>query len=209
MPRNTEGKDTGKSLLPIYKERSAPYKAFLFYAILGSGLLFLALSILFIVWVTQQPPVSSIRFPKSFVISTLALLFSSYTLSLSRIFHLRDQAENLMLSMAATFLLALVFISFQIHAIFSVIDQGVVVHMDMSLIFLGIITGFHFLHIALGFIYLFYLNLKTFDIWKDPVKSLIYFSNKFESLRFELFSYYWYFNTGIWLFLFLIFFYSL
>jgi cytochrome c oxidase subunit 3 len=209
MAKNTAGSDTGKILLPIYKERSAPYKAFLFYALVGSGLLFLTLSILFIIWVSQQTSVSAIQFPKSFVISTLALLFSSYTLSLSRNFHLRDQAENLLLSMTATLLLAGVFVSFQLHAIFSIIEQGFYVNMDVSLVFLYIITGFHFLHIVVGAIYLFYLNLKTFDIWRDPVKSLVYFSNKFEGLRFELFSYYWYFTSGLWLFLFLIFFYSL
>lgn len=209
MKKDTTGSDTSRTLLPIYKERSAPYKAFLFYALLGSGLLFLALSIMFIIWNSHQITSTSVQFPKSFVISTLALLFSSYTLSISRNYHLQDHAQNMMLAMTASLLLAMVFIAFQVHAIISVLDQGLFVNIDVSLLFLYIITGFHFLHIMVGTIYLFYLNLKSFDIWKDPVKSLIYFSNKFEGLRFELFCSFWYFSTGLWLFLFLVFFYSL
>ncbi|MBK7683550.1 MAG: cytochrome c oxidase subunit 3 [Bacteroidetes bacterium] len=209
MRKDTTGKGTSKTFLPIYKERSAPYKAFLFYALLGSGLLFLALSIMFIVWNSQQITATIVQFPKSFVISTLALLFSSYTLSISRNYHLQDQAQNMLLTLTASLLLSLVFIAFQVHAVFSILDQGLYVNFEVSLLFLYIITGFHFLHIVVGTIYLFYLNLKSFDIWKDPVKSLIYFSNKFEGLRFELFCSYWYFSTGLWLFLFLVFFYSL
>ncbi len=209
MRKDTTGSDTSRSLLPIYKERSAPYKAFLFYALLGSGLLFLSLSIMFIIWNSQLITSSNVQFPKSFVISTLALLFSSYTLSISRNYHLQDQAQSMLLSMTASILLALAFIGFQVHAIFSILEQGLYVNINVSLLFFYMITGFHFLHIIVGTIYLFYINLKSLDIWKDPVKSLIYFSNKFEGLRFELFCSYWYFSTGLWLFLFLVFFYSL
>ena len=209
MRKDTTGSDTSRSLLTIYKERSAPHKAFLFYALLGSGLLFLSLSIMFIIWNSQLITSSNVQFPKSFVISTLALLFSSYTLSISRNYHLQDQAQSMLLSMTASILLALAFIGFQVHAIFSILEQGLYVNINVSLLFFYMITGFHFLHIIVGTIYLFYINLKSFDIWKDPVKSLIYFSNKFEGLRFELFCSYWYFSTGLWLFLFLVFFYSL
>ncbi len=209
MRKNTTGSDTDKVLLPIYKERAAPYKAFLFYALLGSGLLFLSLSLMFIIWNSQQSITTSVQFPKSFVISTLALLFSSYTISISRNYHLQDQAQKMLLSLTASLLLSILFVAFQIHAVLSILDQGIFANINFSILFLYIITGFHFLHIAVGAIYLFYLNLKTFDIWRDPVKSLIYFSNKFESLRFELFCSYWYFSTGLWLFLFLVFFYSL
>lgn len=209
MRKYTTGSDTSRSLLTIYKERSAPHKAFLFYALLGSGLLFLSLSIMFIIWNSQLITSSNVQFPKSFVISTLALLFSSYTLSISRNYHLQDQAQSMLLSMTASILLALAFIGFQVHAIFSILEQGLYVNINVSLLFFYMITGFHFLHIIVGTIYLFYINLKSLDIWKDPVKSLIYFSNKFEGLRFELFCSYWYFSTGLWLFLFLVFFYSL
>ncbi|MBK7964218.1 MAG: cytochrome c oxidase subunit 3 [Bacteroidetes bacterium] len=209
MPKDTAGRDTGKVLLPIYKERAAPYRAFLFYALLGSGLLFLSLSLMFIIWNSQQIPSISIQFPKSFVISTLALLFSSYTLSISRNYHLQDQASKMLFTLTASLLLAVVFVGFQTHAILSILQQGIFVNIELSLVFLYIITAFHFLHIMVGAIYLFYLNLKTFDIWRDPVKSLIYFSNKFEGLRFELFCSYWYYSTGLWLFLFLVFFYTL
>ena len=209
MRKETTESETSRSLLTIYKERSAPHKAFLFYALLGSGLLFLSLSIMFIIWNSQLITSSNVQFPKSFVISTLALLFSSYTLSISRNYHLQDQAQSMLLSMTASILLALAFIGFQVHAIFSILEQGLYVNINVSLLFFYMITGFHFLHIIVGTIYLFYINLKSLDIWKDPVKSLIYFSNKFEGLRFELFCSYWYFSTGLWLFLFLVFFYSL
>ena len=112
MKKDTTGSDTSRTLLPIYKERSAPYKAFLFYALLGSGLLFLALSIMYVIWNSQQLSSTDVQFPKSFVISTLTLLFSSYTLSISRNYHLQDQAQNMLLTMSASLLLAMVFIAF-------------------------------------------------------------------------------------------------
>ncbi|MBL7924633.1 MAG: cytochrome c oxidase subunit 3 [Bacteroidia bacterium] len=208
MRQDKTGKEARSSSLEVQRERTQPYKAILFFALVGSSVLFLSLVVMFIVWYTHNEPLEQFAFPKSFVLSTLALLFSSYTLSFCHRHYKEDHSNGLLFSLAATLFLSGLFVVLQVYAWKSIYDQGFHLNGNAGITFLYSITGLHFLHTGAGMIYLFYLNLKAFDIWNDPVRSLLYFSNQFEGMRLELFSSYWHFINVIWLFLFLTFLFS-
>ena len=209
MKQDKTGKETNSISFTVLRERTHPYRTFLFFALFGSSILFLALVFMFIVWVTHNDPILNFHLPKAFILSTIILLFSSYTASLSHRYYREDNAQNLLLSLSSTLLFSGIFVILQVIGWKSMYQSGFYIDGDAGITFLYTITGLHFLHVGAGMIYLFYLSLKVFDIWRDPVRSLLYFSNHFEGVRLELFSTYWHFIDGLWLFLFLTFLFTL
>ncbi|MFN8152975.1 MAG: hypothetical protein U0Y08_01645 [Bacteroidia bacterium] len=189
----------------LEKERTNPYRTTLFFGLVGSSLLFLSLAIMLIIWVSHNPPVENFRFPREFTLSTLILLGSSYLLTLVRKYYSEDNDRGMLMSLTGSMVMAGLFAIFQLLAWNAMIEQGFDLEKDISITFIFGISAVHFLHAGGGMIYMFYLWLKSFDIWNDPVRSLLYFSNKYEGVRLELFSNYWHVVNGLWLFVFLTF----
>jgi cytochrome c oxidase subunit 3 len=190
-------------------ERMGPQRTFLFFALIGSSILFLSLVIMFIIWMSYHPPIENLRMPKAFVVSTIILLFSSYLLTLARRAFQTDNSKTLLISLSSTLVLSAAFTFLQVNGWKELYDSGHFFDGAAGVTFLYLITGLHFVHVFGGIIYLLYLNLVAFDTWQDPVKSLIYFSNPVEGIRLEIFSAYWHFLDGLWLFLFLTFLFTL
>ena len=189
----------------LEKERTHPYRTMLFFGMVGSCLLFLSLAIMFIIWTTHNPTVERFRFPREFTLSTLIMMLSSYALTLVKKYHADDNDRGLLLSMTAAMALAGLFSIFQLLGWKSIMEQGFGFDSDIGISFIYGISAIHFLHVGGGMIYMFYLWLKAFDIWNDPVRSLLYFSNKYEGVRIELFNSYWHVIDGLWIFIFLTF----
>lgn len=190
-------------------ERMGPQRTFMFFALIGSSVLFLSLVIMFIIWMSYHPPIENLKLPKSFILSTIVLLFSSYLLTTARQAFQKDNGRALLISLVSTLLLSATFTYLQVSGWKELYQSGHFFDGAAGVTFLYLITGLHFVHVFGGIIYLIYLNLLAFDTWKDPVKSLLYFSNPMEGIRLELFSAYWHFLDGLWLFLFLTFLFTL
>ncbi|MBK9399319.1 MAG: cytochrome c oxidase subunit 3 [Bacteroidetes bacterium] len=205
MSQGKTGKETNATSLLIFKERTSPYRTFMFYALVGSSILFMSMVIMFMVWITHNEPIENFHFPKTFILGTLLLLFSSYTTTLSQHYYKEDSGKYLLLSLSSTLIFSLAFVMCQVLGWKSLFDQGFYLNGDAGIAFVYVITGLHFIHVSVGMIYLLYLNLKVFDLINDPVRSLLYFSNQFEGIRLDLFATYWHFIDGLWLFLFLTF----
>jgi cytochrome c oxidase subunit 3 len=209
MKQEQKGQRINGSVAEATEEKVAPFRTYLFFALVGSSILFLSMVLMFIIWYTHHATNDQFQLPKTFIVSTLTLLFSSYSLSLVHHYFKQDDARKLLIALSCTLLLGGLFTVMQIVSWRSLYQQGWVPGDDASIAFLYIITGLHFMHVGGGLIYLFYLTLKAFDIWNDPVRSLLYFSNHYEGARLSLFSIYWHFIDGLWLFLFLTFLFTL
>lgn len=190
-------------------ERMGPQRTFLFFALIGSSILFLSLVIMFIIWMSYHPPIENLRLPKAFIVSTIILLFSSYFLTLARRAFQNDKSKLLLISLFSTLVLSSAFTYLQVTGWKELYVSGHFFDGAAGVTFLYLITGLHFIHVFGGIIYLIYLNLIAFDAWQDPVKNLLYFSNPVEGIRLELFSAYWHFLDGLWLFLFLTFLFTI
>ncbi len=202
MKQDKTGKETNNSSLLILKERTSPFRTLMFYMLVGSGILFLSLVIMFIVWTSHNERTDNFQFPKSFIVGTILLLFSSYTVSLSKNYYNGDHSKQLLLSLTGTLLFSFSFIICQILGWKSLYEQGLYLNGDIGMTFVYVITGLHIIHVGIGMIYLLYLNLKVFDAWNDPVRSLLYFSNQYEGIRLDIFNTYWQFIDALWLFIF-------
>lgn len=209
MKQESKGREMISDLQLFHQQKHAPYKTFMFFALTGSAILFLSLVIMFIVWITQNEPVESFAMPKSYILSTIVLLISSYTTSLIPRFFKEDNSTGLLLSLTGTLLLSAIFLVLQVMGWKALFTSGFTIQKEAGVSFLYIISGLHFIHVAGGMVYLLFLTVKALEIWNEPVKGLMYFTNEFERFRLELFSTYWHYIDALWLFLFLTFLFTI
>lgn len=190
-------------------ERVYPYKTFLFFALTGSTILFLSLILMLIIWLTHNPPVERFIMPKPFIVSTIVLLITSYIVTLAKHAFKNDDSKQLILTFTAILGMSMFFVCLQFLGWKDLYNQGFFINGEIGISLIYIITGLHFFHVMCGLLWQFYLSLRAYDVWNDPIKSLLYFSNKFEGSRIDLFSSFWHFVDVIWLCLFLTFLYML
>lgn len=209
MSDRKTGKESKKIGGNAVEERQHPLKTYLFFALVGSSILFLSLVLMYVIWLDHNLNSIVFQMPKAFIMSTIIILLSSYSLTYSiKSFH-EDNTKSLLLSLSLTLFLGVSFTALQIIGWTKVYESGNFIDGNVGFAFLFIITGLHFLHVVGGLFYLLFLSLKAFDNWNDPIKALVYFSNNFEKTRIELFSTYWHFIGAIWIFLFFIFLFTL
>jgi cytochrome c oxidase subunit 3 len=208
MGERKTGQQQTLSGIPV-SDRPHPYKTYLFFAIAGSSILFLALSCVYIIWLTNNPPEAAIILPKPFIVSTILLLISSYTISMTHKAYLDDDNPKLLISLALTLMLGVSFGVFQIWGWSKMVQAGLYLNGEAAVSFVYILSGMHLLHLAGGLIYLLFLNFKVFDNWNDPIKRLIYFTNRYELIRLDLIAAYWHFMDVLWVVLFLTFLFTL
>lgn len=207
MKEDKTGRKSEQDLLLLEKERTHPKRALLFFSLVGSSLLFLSMAIMFVIWMTHNTPTENFKLPKEFTLSTIVLLISSYLVTIMRRQYEHDNDRGLLMSLTGVLICSFFYSMLQLSGWKNMIEQGFWPDKDIGTSLVYAISGFHFLHMGVGMVYLFYLWLKSFDIWNDPVRSLLYFSNKYEGVRLEFFSNYWHYVDGLWLFIFLVFLY--
>ena len=190
-------------------EAQHPLKTYLFFALVGSSILFLSLVFIYFIWLNHNFDSIVFQMPKSFIVSTVVMITSSFTLSQSLKAFKNDETKQLLITLSLTFFLGILFTGLQIFGWKSLYEKGHFIDGEAGYAFLYVITGLHFLHVVVGLFYLFYLCLKAFDNWNDPIKALVYFSNSFEGLRIDLFTSYWHFVDIMWIVLFFTFLFTL
>lgn len=209
MSDKKTGKSSGLSSARQATEQHYPARTYLFFGLVGSSILFLSLLFMYVLWISHNTTDPSFRMPKTFFLSTVLLMISSYTFSFTHRAFEEDNTPLLLGTLTATLLLAVSFTVVQLMGWKTLYEQGFFLNGEAGITFLYIVSGIHMLHLGGGMLYLFYLNLKVYDNWNDPVKGLLYFSNRTEGLRLSLFSVYWHFMDILWLVLFFIFLFSL
>lgn len=209
MRNNKTGRDQDLNQDQHQHEKIIPYKTFLFFALTGSTILFLSLTLMFIIWFTHNPLAERLQMPKPFICSTIVLLITTYIVTLSKNAFKNDDSKQLIISFTASLGLSMLVVGLQFLGCKELFQQGFIINGEMGFSLIYIMIGLHFLHVIGGLLWQFYLNLKAYDAWNDPIKSLLYFSNRFEGSRIDLFNTYWHFVNGLWLFLFLTFLFTL
>jgi len=173
---------------------------FVFFAIVGIITLFLALTSAY--WLSNpQWTWSKFKFPKLFLISTVVLGLSSYTINRVIFFFKHDDLKRFKKFIGYTLLLGTLFLVFQVAAWFQLNNSGIYLAGKPDGSYLYLITALHALHLIVGIALLFYLWLLSKYKLTDPVKKLIYFSNKINLKHLTLISIYWHFVDVLWVYL--------
>ncbi len=190
-------------------EKMHPFKTFLFFAMVGSTLIFLSLVFLYAISVSSSGVSQHFQLPRTFTLSTIILLFSSFALSSCLRAFKNDELRDLQISMLSTFILAIAFCITQFIGWKMLADAGYLVISNPGVTFLFIISGFHMLHIVAGLGAFGYLNFQIFHATGNIAKALLFLSDNSNRTKLQLFTIYWHFVDFVWLCVFVMFLFTL
>lgn len=185
-------------------EQLHPLKTFLFFAMVGSTLVFLSLLCVYIMN-SDFALLSNYSIPKAFTIGSMLVLFSNFCISHCVRAYNEDRIKNLQLLLSITLILTTAFCICQFYGWKYMFNSGLIIANAEAMKYLYIVSGLYMLHLIIGIGSLVYFNLSIFTIAGDIVKSLLYFSNKSNKTRLEILTVYWHFTTFLWLTLFTLF----
>lgn len=209
MSAKKEGQKTNREKAFRRLENMHHHKTFLFFAIIGSTLAFLSLVFLYAIRISDLKVLDGFTLPKIFSVSTIVFLISSYTISRCASAFKADNMNDLRISLFLTLILGMVFCATQVLGFRELYKAGFYINEHPGVAFLYLITGFHLMHVLLGFVAVSYLNFNANIVSNDMVKQLLFFSSKREKNKLEIVTFYWHFVDVIWLVVYFVFLFSL
>ncbi|WP_240676053.1 cytochrome c oxidase subunit 3 [Botryobacter ruber] len=143
--------------------------------------------------------------PKLFSVSTLLLLFSSFTLNRVPRFYRKDKLKKMARYLGFTLAFGVSFVIAQFIGWNEISASGVSFTGKASGTYLYLITALHIVHLLGGLIFLSYLFFKTLHVNADGVRSLIFIRDPYRILQLTMLNSYWNFMGFLWLGLYLVF----
>lgn len=181
-----------------------PKNVMLFILLFGLTFLFLALTVAYVyIRVTNEVP--PVQVPLLFVLNTVILLASSWTMIRAKRAYLQDDTASYQQYLRHTMLLSVLFTLMQCIAWWWLFQNNVLLASSTTTSFLYVISFVHLAHVLAGlpFLYQFYRAAKKHMI--DPVTVLVYFSDPEKRLALRLLTIYWHFLDALWVYLVLFF----
>lgn len=182
-----------------------PKNVYLTLLLVSLSILFLTLSGAFI-YTRVQSDLPPLKLPILFLVNTLILLASSYTMVLAKRAYLADDTQRYIKMLWYTMGLSFFFLGMQCVAWYSLFQQQILITSDVSAGYLYVISGLHFAHVIGGIPFLGVFLYKANKYMKEPVSVLVYFSDPAKRLNLRLLSLYWHFLDALWIYLVLFFF---
>ncbi len=182
-----------------------PYNIFLTLLLAGITMLFLALSASYL-YTRIQMKIPPIELPPLFIVNTLILVTSSYTMKMANDAYKSDNTEKYIQALIYTIILSLIFMLSQGVAWAMLFKNNIPIAYSTTASYLYVISFLHFAHVIAGipFLLLFIKTAKT--RMKEPVSVLVYFSDPEKRLKLKLLTAYWHFLDILWVYL-VVFFY--
>ncbi len=181
-----------------------PHRMMLYFALGSITVLFFGLTAAYLF---SEPNWhwSKFRFPKVFLISTVVLVGSSFTIHHSVKAYIADKSQRLQQLLFASFVLSLLFVGLQLWGWYSLYAQGIYLNGKPDGSYLYLISGLHAAHVLAGLLVLGYVYWKTRQQLRDPVSELLYYTNPSQKMKLEMIAIYWHFVDILWVYLLLFF----
>jgi cytochrome c oxidase subunit III len=181
-----------------------PKNVQLFILLAGLTFLFLALTVSYI-YIRVTNGIAPVQLPVLFLLNTVILLGSSYTLIRAKRCYLGDDTRGYQQHLKYTIWLSLLFMVMQSVAWAWLFSNNIRLGSSTTTGFLYVISIVHLAHVVGGlpFLYHFYATAKKRMI--DPVTVLVYFSDPEKRLKLRLLTVYWHFLDILWVYLVLFF----
>jgi cytochrome c oxidase subunit 3 len=184
-----------------------PFQIMLYLGMTASGFLFLILTTMYALQRFSAYNFNlAMEIPRPFILSTLMLLASSYTMIKARQLFFNDQNQKSVNFLFITLILGLAFTASQIFGwieLYAATSQSLYPNVASSYVY--VISGIHFFHVLFGLGFLLAILIKNFIKSKDIVAELLLITNPSEKQKMDLLSRYWHYVDGLWVFLFLVF----
>ena len=180
--------------------RFHPYNIALTLLLVGLSFMFLALTAAFL-YSRIENDLPALVLKPIFVINTIILLASSYTIHLATKFYKDDDTEKYKQAILGTILLSLVFLVCQFFGWKQLFGDEIFIATNTAVSYLYVISGLHFLHVIAGLPFLVLFYITAVKKMKEPHTVLIYFTNPEKRLKLKLLTLYWHFLDALWIYL--------
>ncbi|MFP4090147.1 MAG: heme-copper oxidase subunit III [Cyclobacteriaceae bacterium] len=208
MRQQNKNTEKQKKESPITRlEKIHPHRMLLYLATFGSCLIFLFMVMAYSFSRAEEDMIS-FNMPKSFVVSLVLLLFSSYTISKALPAFKKDNIKELKRALGLTMLFGLSFTISQYIGWYELNKSGIYLSGKSSGAYLYVISGLHVLHLAGALVFITMAYTKVSSVSLDPVKALIMITDPYQKLKIEMLTFYWHFMDALWVFLFFYFLFS-
>ncbi len=182
-------------------KRREPFAFMLYLAIIGSGLLFFFLLLVFITKEARNQDIP-LKIPGVFWVSTFVILASSLTLQGANKAFKEERFRSYRLNISLTLVAGVLFIVLQGLGWQKMLSAGITMANNTGGMFIYVLSGLHILHTLGGLIALASANKDAFQRL-EYVESFVYSVNPPNQLKIKLISIYWHFIDILWIFLFL------
>ncbi len=181
-----------------------PYNILMVLSVVSLSILFLSLTAAFTYnrIKTNLPP---IQLPWIFLVNTLILIGTSFTILWAKRSYLADNTRNYQNALTVTIVLSLVFLAAQIVGWRQLFQQDIFINTSNYAGYLYVISGLHFFHVLAGLPFLGLFLFTAYKRMKDPVSVMVYFSDPEKRLKLRLLTIYWHFLDALWIYLVLFF----
>lgn len=182
-----------------------PLNIIMILLLVGLSMLFLALSAAYI-YSRVHNKIPPIQIPPMFLLNTLILVISSFTLIKVKECYELDDTEGYKRNLLFTLLLSIVFMVAQCIAWWQMIQVNNGIRSSNIASYVWAISILHIIHVLGGipFLGVFYYN--AVQRMKEPVSVLVYFSDPLKKMKLKLLSLYWHFLDVLWIYI-VVFFY--
>jgi cytochrome c oxidase subunit 3 len=187
----------------VYRlESQHPHAMIIYLVMLGVGMLFLFLTGAYFLTLSKNNMIAFAHFPKSFIISTILIIISSFTLRNSVKYFNEDNLQKLRSTLLITFMIGVCFCCFQVVGWYELTQSKVFFTGAASGTFLYLISGLHILHLlgGMAFMVIEYRFVKQLET--DSVQRLVLTTSPYEKMRINLLTQYWHLMDLIWVLLF-------
>ncbi|WP_461126206.1 cytochrome c oxidase subunit 3 [Spirosoma aerophilum] len=184
----------------LITKRREPFRFMLWLGIASSVMIFTMLLVAYVVRQTG-PGWKTIKLPNVFLISTVVILLSSFTLKNAIQAFRHERFSNYRTNIATTLGLGTLFVILQAWGWRQMIRSGVELQGNPAGGFVYIISGVHLLHILIGLIFLAIILVEALRR-RLYVDSFVYSVNPPNWLKIRLITLYWHFVDLLWLGLF-------
>ena len=183
-------------------ERWHPLRMLVYLCLFSIAVLFAVLLIAFAGARAYEVHTVHIPLPRSFVLSTLLIAASSYSVSSVVKAYKRERFQSLTYRLGLTMILGVLFMVAQVMGWNELQEEGVFLSGRASGSYLYFIPGLHLLHLAGGLLFLGWMFHRSYEACFDSVKELIFSTDPFQQVKLELLVLGWHFLGLLWVLLF-------
>lgn len=178
-----------------------PRNIMLVVLLFGLSMLFLALTIAY-AYTRATTHAATINVPILFLLNTMALLASSYTMVQAQKAYLSDDTQRYQQQLLYTILLSLSFTAMQCVTWYWLFKwNAVTLASSVGAGYLYVLSSVHLLHVLGGLPFLIYFYRASKKHMIDPVTVLVYFSDPEKRMNLKILTIYWHFLDILWIYL--------
>jgi len=181
-----------------------PYETILYFSMIASGSLFVAMLVAFAAQrFDGSNSLLDITMPKMFVVSTVLLLVSSFTVVQARHYMHSDNLRKSVLYLGITFALGALFFVAQIFGWIEFYRSGFgVPTANVASLYIYVLSAIHLFHLVIAFALMTVVLVPAYRRSQDRVAELIHITNPYEKKKVDILAIFWHYIDAVWLVLF-------